>query len=107
MKIRGAELQQWVDAWPDGPDWYLDSGVDDFNLDTIDPETTYNTDDMGYLGYQGADALSGFDAARSVEGSIRAWRKKRDFDTLVVTVPKADREKFTAMCKSNGWRVGR
>lgn len=103
MKIRGAELQQWVDAWPDGGDWYLDAdGGEDFNLDTIDPNTLYDTDAMGYLGYQGSGPAL---AARSIDGSIRAWRKARAFEVVSVVVPKVDRERFKEWCKANGWKL--
>lgn len=105
MKIRGSELQQWVEAWPDGDDWYFDIDCgEDFDLDTIDPNITYDTNTLGYLGYQGSGPAR---AARSIDGSIRAWRKARDFEVVSVVVPKTDRDRFKELCKTNGWKVGR
>lgn len=88
MRISGAELQLFMnEAWPDPEtgDWYWDHDLFDGDPD---PETVYDTDDLGPLLYGGRDTDptggEGYDLARL----IRRWRKTRSSEVITVVVPK-------------------
>ncbi|MTJ93884.1 MAG: hypothetical protein F8N36_13650 [Desulfovibrio sp.] len=95
MKIKGAELKSFLDeAWPQPfDDWFWDHDIFDGDPD---PETVYDTDDLGPIMHQGSGEDptrgDGYDLAKL----IRRWRKERDFDVLMVTVPKARTEEIKA-----------
>jgi len=95
MKIKGGELKQFIDlGWP-GEDWYWDH--DAFDEDP-EPSTTYETDEIGPLYYQGSEPHDGLDLG----GLIRKWRKDRDFDVLTINVKKTDVQAVRAFLTTLG-----
>lgn len=104
MKIKGTELQDFMNTgWPQPEDhWFWDHDVFE---DTPDPDTVYETSELGPIQYQGTGEDptrgQGYDVAKAV----RAWRKSRVVDTFTVEVPKAEVEVFRAMMKTHGFAV--
>lgn len=85
MKIKGAELKQFMeDGWP-SDEWYWDHEV--FEEDP-EPEITYETADIGPLYFQGSAPHDG--SALDLAHLIRKWRKERDFEVLTINVKKSD-----------------
>jgi len=84
MKIKGSELQFFMDdGWP-GDDWYLEC-----NFDFPDPDEEYDTADMEIC-YQGRNHDPSFDY--DLGKLIRKWRKTRTSAFLTVIVPKASED---------------
>jgi hypothetical protein len=106
MKIKGAELQQFMNTgWPqpDG-DWFWDHEEFDETHCSSDPDPaeTYDTNALGSIMYQGSGVDptngDGYDLARL----IRRWRKEQNCVTITISVPK---EKL-ADCKFALKRLG-
>ncbi len=102
MKIKGVELQEFLQTgWPQPEDdFYMDHDVFD---GAPDPKTTYETDDLGPIQYQGSGEDptrgEGYDMAKL----IRAWRKKRTTEVFTVEVPKDKVEAFKALIQQHGF----
>lgn len=102
MKIKGNELLLWMnDGWPEG-DWCWDHELFD---DEPDPDTTYDTDELGGLFWQGIgdDPTNG--EGLDIAKLIRRWRKERSFDVLTIEVPKDKTEAAKAALKQMGVKV--
>lgn len=100
MKVKGRELQQFMnEAWP-SEDWFWDHDL----FEDPDPDETYDTDDIGPLMYQGRDDVRRTELDLAV--LIRKWRKERDFDVFTVTVPKDKSLEFELLIKSAGYKLG-
>lgn len=100
MKIKGDELQQFMDqAWP-SEDWYWDHDL----FEDPDDDETYDTDEIGPLMYQGNDPSIQHDL--DLGALIRKWRKTRDFDLVTVLVPKGNGDAFKALMKQTGYKLG-
>lgn len=99
MKIKGSELQQFLDeAWP-GKDWYWDHECFD---EYPEPGVTYDTYELGnvlYQGKMGCDPTNG--QGYDLGALIRAWRKTRTHDLLYVAVPKEFLQTFKEFCRAN------
>jgi hypothetical protein len=86
MKIKGAELAEFINnGWP-SDDYYWDHDVFE---DRPAPEETYDTDDLGYLHWQGdrhedPTGGHGLDLAKA----IRDWRKASTTKIKVIRIPK-------------------
>jgi hypothetical protein len=86
MKIKGSELLDWMNTdWPGHGDdfcWEHDCFDSEPELDAV-----YDTSEFS-ISYQGdgedPTGGEGYDLGKL----IRAWRKRRSFDVLTVTVPK-------------------
>lgn len=106
MKIKGAELQLFInEGWPgagtpEEANWYWDHDVFD---EDPDPGETYDTDDLGPIRWQGLSSEDQKDIA--LDKAIRAWRKARKFDSLIVDVPKDQRAAFDAFLKEIGGKI--
>jgi len=100
MKIKGAELQQFMDeGWPGGTDcedWFWDHDL----FDDPDPLATYDTYDIGPLLYQGKseDPTNGLGVDLAV--AIRKWRKERDTAVTIVRVPNGKEAELKAFLKT-------
>ena len=100
MKVKGSELQQFMDqAWP-SDDWYWDHDV----FEEPDPDETYDTDDIGDLLYQGKDPDQPY--YLDLAALIRKWRKNRDFDIITVLVPRGNGDAFKELVKQAGYKLG-
>ncbi|QIG68159.1 hypothetical protein EVB55_224 [Rhizobium phage RHph_Y68] len=101
MKIKGGELIKFLDeAWP-GDNWYWDH--DCFEGEP-DKESTYDTDDLGFILYQGPGddpSDGGIDLAKA----IRKWR--RDSKTIYVQldIPKGKFDELKEFVKKNGGKI--
>lgn len=102
MKIKGSELQLFMDnGWP-GDDWYWDHDV----FDDPDPDASYDTDEIGPLMYQGRDRPDLYTVELDLGSLIRKWRKNRDFDPVTVLVPKGNGDAFRELMKVSGYKLG-
>lgn len=87
MKIKGIELNAFMDqAWP-GDDWYWQHDLFD---EYPEPEVIYDTNELSDLFWQGA----GNRDSLSLESLIRQWRKSKVSTDFVVTVPNEHVEQF-------------
>lgn len=104
MKIKGAELREFMDsAWPKpDDDWYWDHDIFD---PLPDPEATYDTDEIGPIQYQGSGDDPTDGTGYNLATLIKKWRKSRTHDTLIVSVQKESMEKFVAVTKSLGGSI--
>jgi hypothetical protein len=102
MKILGAELKLWMDeAWP-GDDFYWDHDV----FETPAPETTYDTDDLGRVKWQGRredDPTRGHDLL--LDDLILKWRKTNGMKTLMVSLPKDQEKAFKHELEKLGGKI--
>lgn len=100
MKIKGAELIEFMNTgWPGGEDdmdWYWDHDL----FEQPDPTATYDTEDIGPLYYQGKGKDPTDGNGRDLARLIRAWRKKRTTDLFVVRVPKGKEDELKAFLKT-------
>ena len=103
MKISGAELQRFTEeAWPTPEDdWYWDHEL----FDTPDPLTTYETNDIGPIQFQGSgdDPTNG--DGYNIAVLVKKWRIKRDNTVLTVLVPKGREDDFKAALKAFGGSI--
>lgn len=84
MKVKGDELQAFVnEGWP-SDDWYWDHDL----FEEPDPTATYDTDEIGPLCYQGREPTD--ETTLDLAVLIRKWRKTRDHDIFSIKVKKAD-----------------
>lgn len=122
MKMTGAEWREFeATGWPEGYIWADDSVLDDGRdlyveagdgaIVIADGETfvvpsfwsmvledaTPNAD--GIVVRHSADKGDGMD----MRAMVRRWRKARDNETVIVTVPKADLEAFRALMAERKW----
>jgi len=102
VKIKGNELQAFMnEAWP-GDDWYWDHEL----FEDPEPDVEYDTDEIGPVQYQGSDIDptngDGYDLATL----IRRWRRNRDYDVVTVLVPKGNGDAFKALMKQSGYKLG-
>ena len=104
MKITGAELQQFVDeGWP-GDDWYWDHDV----FEEIDPDASYETNDLGDLYWQGERyAVPSRGEGLNLNKLISRWRKERDHEFLSVLVPKDRKDEFLRALAEMGGKVSK
>ena len=87
MKIKGLELNAFMEqAWP-GDDWYWDH---DLFEEFAEPEVVYDTDDISDLFWQGA----GHKDSLSLEFLIKQWRKNKASTNFIVTIPNQYVELF-------------
>jgi len=99
MKIKGGELQLWMNEdWP-GDDYYWDHDLFD---DAPDPEVTYDTDDLGALLYQGHEEDPTGGDGLALDKKIRRWRKVTGKTVFAVAVPEGKESEFKAYIKSLG-----
>lgn len=105
MKVTGAEFMEWYDDhFPEGH--YFDPGDADA-IEThgnegewlLDPAATYATDELGEVYLEDPNSKI---AETNMDASIRAYRRKRDGDILVITVPKAKTAEVKALLKAHG-----
>ena len=86
MKVKGNELPAWIESdWPgqDG-DFYWEH--DCFDSDP-EPDVLYDTSAFCIM-YQGDGEDPTHGEGYDLGKLIRAWRKRRSFDILTVTVPR-------------------
>jgi hypothetical protein len=105
MKIKGSELALFMEnGWPgEGTeDWFWDS--DDLDTD-INHDSTYDTDELGCISYQGKGEDPTGGEGYSFAAAIKRWRRDRDFDILTVTVPKARGDEVRAALAKLNVRV--
>ncbi len=106
MKITGAEFMDWYANGFLDNDWYHeDDGnvrvMDEEGNFLLDPDKTYDTRDLGYLAYQGTRPVSRDEETMDLATVIRKWRKARDHEILIVTVPKNDHDRVKALLEEN------
>lgn len=108
MKITGAEFKEWFrTGLPTG--FYLDSGMDwvgDDEEEKIADDELFDPDERWVLLWDGPrdeDPTDGEGVL--VSTAIRRWRKQRDTEVLVVTVPKAHADEVRKMIKAVGGKV--
>lgn len=100
MKIKGGELQKWMDeGWP-GDDWYWEHELFD---DNPEPDQSYDTGDINGLYYQGKSPE--VRELPSIDTLIRRWRRSRDFALLSVDCPKAVEDEIREYLKLKGCKV--
>jgi hypothetical protein len=104
MKVKGYELQQFMDeAWP-GDDWFWDHDL----FEEPDPNSIYDTDEIGPVLYGGAmperdDPTDGHGHDLAV--LLRRWRKARTTSSLLVECPKDRVDAVVAAIKEMGLKV--
>lgn len=105
MKIKGAEFMDWYDNhFPVG--YYHDDSIETHKDDgswALDPTADYDTDDLGYVAKD--DARFSNEDSLSVESEIRRYRKARDYDLKIVSIPKAKMDEVLAYLKAAGCKV--
>ena len=102
MKIRGAELAQWMEeGWP-GDDFCWDH--DQFESEPA-PETTYDTDDLGGLWFQGPGEDPSKGEGYDVGALVRRWRKTRTRDVFTVTCRKEETAALKELLRGRGATV--
>lgn len=117
MKVKGQDLIDFFKAWPPGDDVYMEDvpfgerkdGVLCEQEDSleygppVDPVETYAVD-YGILGWQGkAEQPANFDD--DFVRVLRKWLKARVSTTLVVEVPKEEKDQAIELLKAQGWKV--
>ena len=93
MKISAAEFHTWhVEAWPEGYTWKyehrLDDGRDIYN--EAGDEIMLAPNDVFTVPTRWVLRNADVDKDISVRSSIAAWRKKRDYVNVVISVRKSD-----------------
>lgn len=102
MKIRGADFIRWYDhGFPEGHFWdsddeYLHNADGSWKLD---PATTYNTSDLGYL------CLNDSKDDVDTDAIIRKWLKGQSTTLLVVAVPKEQEAAMRAAISGLGCKI--
>lgn len=110
MKITGKEWKEFEESgWPEGYIWCdestLDDGRDIYSEDgkcSIADNETFIVPDYWSISYEGpngkqTDAGDGY----VIRSLIRKWRKARDTEVLVITVPRDRVESIKAMLRES------
>jgi hypothetical protein len=119
VKITGAEWKQFeAEGWPKGYIWAdestLDDGTDLYPEDapegvlSVADGDTFVVPSWWGVGVEEADTrrIAGDTGdGVSVRTLIRRWRKQRDNEVLVVTVPKQESDRARALLSKQGWAV--
>lgn len=114
MKITGAEWREFeANGWPAGYIWADESTLDDEReLYAMDGSLGFAADEtfivpaewrMIYEGPEGKNL--GGEFGLNIRAVIRKWRKDRDSETLVVTVPKSSAGEARSLLASHGWKI--
>jgi len=109
MKITGAEWKEFeATGWPEGFIWdesVLDSGEDLYleNGNIRFEDTDVFTVPTFWCAYP--ETMDPGESV-SIRFLIKAWRKVRSVETIVLTISKADVEAAKALFKERGWKIG-
>jgi hypothetical protein len=107
-KALGVDIVAFFDSeWPEG--WYVDDSVlscseggifsDDNDSVSLPLSDKYNLEEFGYL-------CSGTgEAGISLTTFFNRWKKEKTTDTMIVEVPKKDRDDAIKLFESNGYKV--
>lgn len=111
MRITGAEFMDWYDnGFPAG---HFHESDDYYNPDVptthkedgswaLDPLRVYDTADLGEIYPDSEDIPS---KVWSMDASIKAWRKAKTHQTLIVDAPKDKVDEIKAFLKAVGAKV--
>ena len=110
MKATGAEITQFWQEWPLGPNWYVEEseieveGSEGAML--LDPGTKYDLAQFGVFCWQGTTPpAGGVPDPISFQSEFKAWRKKRTTARVVVEVPTDQLAELKAWAKAHRGKV--
>lgn len=106
MKVKGAELNLFLDeGWPQQDAWWEDH-EEEFDSEPFDPDTVFDLTRAGVICFPmpGPDSHLR-DGVKDFEKVFRAWRKSSKSTVLSVTVLKEDEDEFRALCRERKWTV--
>ena len=106
-KVLGSDIVAFFDSeWP--KEWYVDDGTlsaydgdivaDDNDTVHLPLSEKYDLDDFGFLCGAGNTSLTTF---------FNRWKKVQTTETLIVEIPKGQRDAATSLFKSHGYKVVR
>jgi hypothetical protein len=113
MKIKGQDLIDFFREWPPGDGVYYDDvpfserDTDDVLCDEderpVKPAVTYEVNG-GMLGWQG-DGPEPADFDDDFERVLKRWVKSRTTATIILEVPKDEKNAAMTLLKERGWKV--